>query len=410
VSFAVDRCVAGTIGCNTQGPHGLQKKELELIPEQLPASVHPTVIYFGRLGDMVMLSALLGFLRRRFRASCHVIGAGSWNGAVFGGSVDVGGVWSFDRHLPFLLSPAWASASRALRSSHPGPIYVCDVLPQKVSRARRMLAFAGIDAARCVFMSQYDAPQDVSWLDRLLRLGERMPDALSAADFPLPFSSARWAPRLQILESERQERDSWLRKHDCMEHPLVIVQACNHRSVSRSGREFWRNSDDKSWPVESWAELLRKIHASLPAARILLRGAQQELPVLRKIESAAALDAVLVADPALRTFFALCERAHSMISVDTGPAHVAAALGVPLGVLYGAQSPHLWLPRSPVGSPVIPVGGPPAFRRADEIAVESVFEAWRRLLEPSGAAQPREAVHEHMRASAQGQQLRRSTG
>jgi heptosyltransferase-2/heptosyltransferase-3 len=390
----------------------LHKKELELIPEQLPRSLHPTVIYFGRLGDMVMLSALLALLRRRFRASCHVIGAGSWNGAVFGGNVDVDGVWSFDRHLPFVLSPAWASASRALRSSHPGPIYVCDVLPQKVSRALRMLAFAGIDRTRCVFMSPDDASQNASWFDRLLRLGERMPAALSPADYPMPSSSARGAPRLQVLDSERQERDTWLRRHDCVERPLVIVQACNHRSVSRSGREFWRtrNSDDKSWPVESWAALLRKIHARLPAARILLRGARPELPVLREIESAAALDTVLVADPTLRTFFALCERAHSMISVDTGPAHAAAALGVPLVVLYGAQSPHLWLPRSPVGSPVIPVGGPPAFRRADEIAVESVFEAWHRLLEPSGAAQPREAVHEHLRASAQGQPLRRSTG
>jgi ADP-heptose:LPS heptosyltransferase len=390
----------------------LHKKELQLLPEQLPASLHPTIVYFGRLGDMVMLSAMLAFLRRRFRASCHVIGAGSWNDGVFRGNVDVGSVWSFDRHLPFLLSPAWASASRALNASHPGPIYICDVLPNKVSRALRMLTFAGIDRARCVFMSQDVASQNVPWLDRLLLLGERMPAALSPADYPISTSAARCAPRIQVLESERLERDVWLRQHDCMERPLVIVQACNHRSVSRSGRECWRprNSDDKSWPVERWAALLHKIHACLPAARILLRGAQKELPVLREIEAAAALDAVLVADPGLRMLFALCECAHSMISLDTGPAHAAAALGVPLIVLYGAQSPRLWLPRSSTGSPVIPVGGPPAFRRADEIAVESVFEAWHRIIEPSGTTQPREALHEHVRASAQGQHLRRSTG
>jgi heptosyltransferase-2/heptosyltransferase-3 len=386
------------------------KNELEFTPEQLPASLHPTVVYFGRLGDMVMLSALLGFLRRRFHACCYVIGAGSWNGPVYDGNADVGGVWSFDRHLPFVLSRAWGSASRALSSSHPGPVYVCDVLPRKVSRARRMLRLAGVDPARCAFMSADDAP-NAPWLDRLLTLGERLPATLRASDYPVPPSGARWAPRVHILDRERTDRDAWLRRHDCMDRPLVIVQPCNHRSVSRNGRERWRprNSDDKSWPVERWAALLHKVHARLPQARILLRGAQEEFPVLREIAAAAALDAVLVAEPALRTFFALCERAHSMISVDTGPAHVAAALGVPLVVLYGAQSPSLWLPRSPAGSPILAVGGPPAFRRADEIPVEGVFEAWLRLLEQS-AAQPREAAHEHLRTSAQRQHLRRSTG
>jgi len=81
---------------------------------------------------------------------------------------------------------------------------------------------------------------------------------------------------------------------------------------------------------------------------------------VQAIQAAAALDAVLVPAPDLRTFFALCERAHGAISLDTGPAHVAAALGIPLVVLYGAQSPRRWLPRSP-GSPVVAIGGPSDF-------------------------------------------------
>jgi heptosyltransferase-2/heptosyltransferase-3 len=68
-----------------------------------------------------------------------------------------------------------------------------------------------------------------------------------------------------------------------------------------------------------------------------------------------------------------------MVSVDSGPAHAAAALSVPLVVLYGAESPTYWLPRSPSGSPVIGVGGPPASRRADQVSVDAVFDAWRRV-------------------------------
>ena len=73
---------------------------------------------------------------------------------------------------------------------------------------------------------------------------------------------------------------------------------------------------------------------------------------------------------------ALCARSHSMISVDTGPAHAAAALGLPLVVLFGAHSQQQWLPRSPCGSPVLGVGGPPQSTRLDQISVETVFAAW----------------------------------
>jgi heptosyltransferase-2/heptosyltransferase-3 len=81
----------------------------------------------------------------------------------------------------------------------------------------------------------------------------------------------------------------------------------------------------------------------------------------------------------LRQLYALCEAASSMVSIDSGPAHAAAALSVPLVVLYGAESPLYWLPRSPSGSPVVGVGGPPASHRADQVSAEAVFAAWCRV-------------------------------
>jgi ADP-heptose:LPS heptosyltransferase len=98
--------------------------------------------------------------------------------------------------------------------------------------------------------------------------------------------------------------------------------------------------------------------------------------MLRRIEQAAALSSVATAELSLRELFALCEVAHSMVSVDTGPAHAAAALGLPLVVLYGAESPRYWLPRSPSGSPVIGLGGPPAATRVSQIPPDAVLDAW----------------------------------
>ena len=93
--------------------------------------------------------------------------------------------------------------------------------------------------------------------------------------------------------------------------------------------------------------------------------------MLEEIRAAARVaSAWSVAGNGLRELFALCEAAHSMISVDTGPAHAAAALSLPLVVLYGAEIPRYWLPRSPFGSPV---AGSAARRwpaRADQVPVD----------------------------------------
>ena len=95
------------------------------------------------------------------------------------------------------------------------------------------------------------------------------------------------------------------------------------------------------------------------------------------LRAAAKLPEVTVVANNLRQLFALCEVAHSMISVDTGPAHAAGALSLPLVVLFGAQPSLDWLPRSPSGSPVLGVGGPPHSTRADQVSVDAVFAAWR---------------------------------
>jgi heptosyltransferase-2/heptosyltransferase-3 len=48
-------------------------------------------------------------------------------------------------------------------------------------------------------------------------------------------------------------------------------------------------------------------------------------------------------------------------------------------VLYGAQPPSLWLPRSPTGSAVVALGGLPQRNRVDQIAPGEVIAAWQTL-------------------------------
>ncbi|HTC14814.1 MAG TPA: glycosyltransferase family 9 protein [Steroidobacteraceae bacterium] len=379
---------------------GMQhEREARISTAHAGRALRPTVFFFCRLGDMVMLTALLRRLHARYQLPCNVIGAGSWNTAVYQGNPDVAGLWSFGRHVPFLLDPSWLAVRRALRAAAPGPIYICEDHYRQLPRIRRMLALSGVDPARCVFVTDEKGGGPEHLIDKLMRLGSRTPTVLRAADYPVPPAAEDDGPRLYLSDRERAERDAWLRSQGWAGHDLILLQPGNHRSMSRR-RSRWRRTgaDDKAWPLERWVELLQLMHQRMRHARIVLRGSREEVPMLREIQAATQLDAVGVAGDTLREFFALCEAAHSMVSVDTGPAHAAAALGLPLVVLYGAHSPQHWLPRSPSRSPVLGVRGPPPATRVDQVPVSAVFDAWCSLIPQTRSANERSPAPQRLRA------------
>jgi ADP-heptose:LPS heptosyltransferase len=356
--------------------------------------VQPIVIWFGRVGDLILLSALLEVLHRRFGGACHVIGAGSWPAQIYASHSDVARVSCLHRYTAWGFDPAWWRTLRALRASRADPVYVCETDPRKLARIRRLLSFSGTEPERCVFIApesslgathRVDAQTGLDtalphtskiapthWVDRLVSLGRLTPPAFNAADYPWPMPPPRCAPLLTVSAAARAECAAWLERQGWGERTLVLVQPGNRRTM-RGRRLRVSAADDKAWPLERWAALLHRIHARLPQAVIVLCGAPRELLLLEWIAAAAQLPAVAAAElplPRLRA------RAHSMISVDTGPAHAAAALGLPLVVLFGAHSQQQWLPRSPSGSQVSGVGGPPHSNRLDEISMEAVFAAW----------------------------------
>lgn len=351
----------------------------------LARPLRPFVIKLGRIGDMVMLTAALRLLHARYGKPCYVVGADAWAPDVYRGLSEVEWCWSLPRKAPSFWGLAWPSILRALRASAPGPIYVFEHHAGQVRRIRRLLHLSGIDSRRCLFIDE--APgKEFPWVEALLRFAQRTPPALSAVDYPEPIGPGIGSPRLRVLEAERAERDQWLRSRGFRGEPLVLVQPGNHRTMGRRRLRNWRGRDDKAWPVERWAQLLHRLHERMPSAMLVLRGAAAEMPLLESIRAAAALPCVTSASTELRPLFALCEAAHSMISADSGPAHSAAALGVPLVVLYGTQSPKVWLPRSSNGSPVLGLGGSPGLERVEQISVDAVFEAWCSLTDPAGQA------------------------
>lgn len=109
----------------------------------------------------------------------------------------------------------------------------------------------------------------------------------------------------------------------------------------------------KRWPVERFAEVAP--HLGLPAVVV---GSPAESALAARIP--AALD--LCGRTSLRELAALARRAALCLGNDTGPTHLAAAVGVPTLAVFGPESdPALCAPRGPRagflrGAPIGAVG------------------------------------------------------
>lgn len=104
----------------------------------------------------------------------------------------------------------------------------------------------------------------------------------------------------------------------------------------------------KEWPLPYFQALSQGLIAARPHAGLWLIGGPGERAKLEALRSSPVPFAP--DDPTTLDVLALTERIAGLdllISVDTGPAHLAAALGVPTVVLFGPTSSVRWGPLGP---------------------------------------------------------------
>ncbi len=152
----------------------------------------------------------------------------------------------------------------------------------------------------------------------------------------------------------------------------------------------------KLWGEERFArvgEALARRHG----ARILVIGSSSDLPSVRRLASYMNLAPFVAAGRTdLKVLIALLRRIDLLVTVDSGPMHLAAALGTPLVALFGATDPRLIGPYGGDGVVLrVPLPCSPCSKRrcqieADRlcmrsISVEEVTEAASALLATSQA-------------------------
>jgi len=325
---------------------------------------------------MVLLTALLRQLHLRFGQPADVIASGPWSVPLLEGQPGVGDIFILrSRKAPFWLSPRQRALAKWLRARGPGPTWFCD--PGLVGR--NLLRRGGIPDAFVCEDAQVPWVAGEHFVERWIRFAQMTPAAFEGKLPPAP-SVVPSAAALEIRPEWRIELEAWLSRRGLSGRHRILLQAGNKRTMRRGSRQ--RVTNTKYWPEERWAAVIRGLRAARPDHAILLVGVPAEHALNEEIaQLAGAGDVHNVADDLpIHVLLPLLQGSQSMISVDTGPAHAAAALGCPTVTLFGTSDPQLYRPGGVNTPAAVLTGTVEGERTMLGIQPEEVLQAWARLV------------------------------
>ena len=128
---------------------------------------------------------------------------------------------------------------------------------------------------------------------------------------------------------------------------VVLVQA----GTSSTHKLIRTRPNLRSLAPAQWASLLGRLLAEQQTDAVVLLGSaleRRDAAAIAALVPAAQRGRVAVwaGQMQLAELIALSAASQAMISVDTGPAHIAAAVRTPLLSIFGPSIPALWCPRS----------------------------------------------------------------
>lgn len=133
-------------------------------------------------------------------------------------------------------------------------------------------------------------------------------------------------PSLPVTDTERSAAAAWLASKGLDAGPLVICAP---------GGAF---GPSKLWPLERYAAVLNRLADR--GTRVMISHAPNETPEAQGVLQAAGREYPTNAGLDLGTLKAVYERAALVLTNDTGPRHIAVALGRPVVCVMGPNDPR----------------------------------------------------------------------
>jgi heptosyltransferase-1 len=235
-----------------------------------------------------------------------------------------------------------------------------------LSKGKRKIGMAGSREGAGLFLNERPIPVDYDQhaIDRYLRVAES-----------IGCDGADRGGRIPYCESDRKSVDEFLHRHEIQKGPLVAINP-----MAKWPTKLWR--------PERFAALARRIREE-SGCEVIFTGSNSDRPVIRRIMGmmpSAPLS--LAGQTSLKELAYLYTRCRLLVTTDTGPMHVAAAMGCPVVALFGPTAPWRTGPYGK-GHKVIKAdpGCNPCFKKRcdhmtcmNEIGVDQVFEAIKESL------------------------------
>jgi predicted lipopolysaccharide heptosyltransferase III len=178
-----------------------------------------------------------------------------------------------------------------------------------------------------------------------------------------------------VLPMAAQERAEQIIATEHLEDGFIVI----HPGSARA---------EKFWVARRWAEVVNGFQKRMP---VVVTGGRSVMERLHIAEIKSQLEQPLIdlsGQLDLLTLAALLARARLLVTIDSAPMHLAAALGTPQLALFGPTNPFHWRPRA-APALVLRGAGPGPLRdfeprqpaaAMNEISTEQVIDAMQSLL------------------------------
>ena len=157
-----------------------------------------------------------------------------------------------------------------------------------------------------------------------LRAAAGLADALGLEPLRLAGRSVRYEPSA----AAHAVADGWIAEHLSNRRPVVMLHPGAGAAV-------------KTWPARRWASIARALTAE---AQVLLTGGPTEADMIEAIQATLERRLPAAADFTWDQLAALYRRADVVLGMDSGPLHLAAAVGTPTVRIYGPTDPRIYGP------------------------------------------------------------------
>jgi heptosyltransferase-3 len=294
--------------------------------QRLPSGARVAVIRLRSLGDCVLTTPALHVLRESRPDLKTAVVIEERFAAVFGGNPDI------DNLLPPSLPALRRWRPRLCLNLHGGP------RSQFLTALSGAPLRAGFAHHRAGLLYNLPIPraQEILEVDRKVHTAEH----LASAVFHLGAARTE-IPQARLFAGPRPDVQPY-----AVIHPLATAP-------------------DKTWPARGFLAVaghLRKVFGLEP---VFIAGPGEDLGLFREYRC--------VAGAPLEEIKSLLAGASLFVGNDSGPAHMAAAFGLPVLVIFGTSDPVIWAPWKTV-SEVIVARGP-----IERVGVAEVLEALERL-------------------------------